>query len=80
MKPQSFPHTILPEVHPDHNYGYFYDTKVVLGKTKEGYYFTVYVRLYLDDYNNVESYEWKYTGRDGYNVDNLECWAYIPEF
>jgi len=63
-----------------YDYGDFYDTKVVLGKTKEGFYFTVYATVYLDDDNNVESYQWKYTGRDGYSVDNLECWTYIPEF
>ncbi len=78
MELQSFSPSNLPKLHED--YGDFYNSKVVLGKTKDGVYFTVYATVYLDDDNNVESYQWKYTGRDAYDVDNLESWAYIPEF
>lgn len=85
MMLESFPPDVLPEAETGSGsfYGsYFYDTKVVLGKIKNGEVYTVYARIYLDDNGDVEDSHWSYTGPDAYSVgiDNLVSWAHIPQF
>jgi hypothetical protein len=56
----------------------------VIGKFRGGQYHTVYAERYSEEmmewYDGDDTIRWYLTGRDGYNADDIESWAYIPYF